>query len=570
MLRLAREGVLPGEDPVPGDARRHRPQLPRGARRPATSGSTELGVQLIVASVAGGDRPRHGRASGRTARRNRIQTAGAARRHREAPASTPLFGGARRDEEKARAKERVFSFRDEFGQWDPKNQRPELWNLYNGRHPPGRAASGSSRCRTGPSSTSGTTSRREEHRDPVDLLRPRARGRSSATGCCSPSTSSSARATARTVRRADGALPHRRRRDPAPAAVRVRRRHRRQGHRRGRRRPGSPSAAPPAATTGSARPPWRTARRRATSDGTSAAVRHRRLGRRRQVHPHRAAAATTPSRSSRTSSRPSSGQPATAGDDYTDLALLTDGLRAEREQGITIDVAYRYFATPARKFIIADTPGHIQYTRNMVTGASTADLGAGARRRPQGPHRAEPPARRSSRRCCGCRTWCCAVNKMDLVDYVAGGLRADPRRVHRLRDQAATSPTSTVIPISALQGDNVVTRSRATCPGTTARRCCTTSSTSTSPATATWSTSASRCSTSSARSPTQYHDYRGYAGQVAGGVLKPGDEVVVLPVGLTSTIAAHRHRRRGGRRGVPADVGHGPARGRRRRLAAAT
>ena len=81
------------------------------------------------------------------------------------------------------------------------------------------------------------------------------------------------------------------------------------------------------------------------------------------------------------------------GYDYTDLALLTDGLRSEREQGITIDVAYRYFATPNRKFIIADTPGHVQYTRNMVTGASTADLGPGARRRPPGPDRAVPPAR---------------------------------------------------------------------------------------------------------------------------------------------------------------------------------
>ena len=102
-------------------------------------------------------------------------------------------------------------------------------------------------------------------------------------------------------------------------------------------------------------------------------VRHRRLGRRRQVHPDRPAAARLqgdlrgPARGRRA--------PPARGYDYTDLALLTDGLRSEREQGITIDVAYRYFATPNRKFIIADTPGHVQYTRNMVTGASTADLG---------------------------------------------------------------------------------------------------------------------------------------------------------------------------------------------------
>ena len=93
------------------------------------------------------------------------------------------------------------------------------------------------------------------------------------------------------------------------------------------------------------------------------------------------------------------------GEDYTNLALLTDGLRAEREQGITIDVAYRYFATPRRKFIIADTPGHIQYTRNMVTGASTADLAVILVDARNGLTRAVPPARVPHHACCGCRTW---------------------------------------------------------------------------------------------------------------------------------------------------------------------
>src|SRR5215210_6162479 len=112
------------------------------------------------------------------------------------------------------------------------------------------------------------------------------------------------------------------------------------------------------------------------------------------------------------------------GHEYTDLSLLTDGLRSEREQGITIDVAYRYFATPERKFIIADTPGHVQYTRNMVTGASTADLGL-----------------------------VLAVNKMDLVDY--------DEKVYNNIHQEFTSfatklniPDLVIIPISALKGDN--------------------------------------------------------------------------------------------------------------------
>jgi bifunctional enzyme CysN/CysC len=223
------------------------------------------------------------------------------------------------------------------------------------------------------------------------------------------------------------------------------------------------------------------------------------------------------------------------GSEYTDLALLTDGLRAEREQGITIDVAYRYFATPKRKFIIADTPGHIQYTRNMVTGASTADLAIilvdarnglveQSRRHAflasllQVPHLVV------------------AINKMDLVDWD----QATFDRIHneftafaarlRIRDLM-------VIPISALNGDNIVERSAA------------------SP----WYDGssllhhlenvhvASDRNLIDVRFPVQYvirpqskeyPDYRGYAGQVAGGVLKPGDTVTVLPSGFSTTIEA--------------------------------
>ncbi|HET6627823.1 MAG TPA: GTP-binding protein [Nocardioidaceae bacterium] len=223
------------------------------------------------------------------------------------------------------------------------------------------------------------------------------------------------------------------------------------------------------------------------------------------------------------------------GFDYTDLALLTDGLRSEREQGITIDVAYRYFATPNRKFIIADTPGHIQYTRNMVTGASTADLGLVLVDARQG---LTEQSRRHAVLLSLLRVphLVLAVNKMDLVDYD----EATFRRIHREFTAFASKlqiPDLTIIPISALKGDNVVTRSQ-NMP---------------------WyeGTSlihhlenvhvASDRDLIDARLPVQYvirpksdeyHDYRGYAGQVAGGVFKPGDEVVVLPSGLTSTIEA--------------------------------
>jgi bifunctional enzyme CysN/CysC len=223
------------------------------------------------------------------------------------------------------------------------------------------------------------------------------------------------------------------------------------------------------------------------------------------------------------------------GDEYTNLALLTDGLRAEREQGITIDVAYRYFATPRRKFIVADTPGHIQYTRNMVTGASTANAAlilVDARK----------GVLEQSRRHAFLTSLLrvphlvLCVNKMDLVDYDEAVFDAI---AHEFRNFAAKLDIGdlTIIPMSALAGDNVVTRS-ASMP---------------------WyeGTSllhhleelhiASDRNLIDVRFPVQYvirpfsgsHlDYRGYAGQVAGGVMKPGDDVVVLPSGLTSRVAA--------------------------------
>ena len=223
------------------------------------------------------------------------------------------------------------------------------------------------------------------------------------------------------------------------------------------------------------------------------------------------------------------------GDDYTNLALLTDGLRAEREQGITIDVAYRYFATPRRKFIIADTPGHVQYTRNMVTGASTADLAiilVDARK----------GMLEQSRRHAFLATLLrvphlvVAVNKMDLVDYahdVYEGIRDDFTSFAAKLEVADL----TVIPISALRGDNIVSRSAAM----------------------PWYEGpsllhhlehvhvASDRNLIDARFPVQYvlrpqsaqfPDYRGYAGTVSGGVFKVGDDVVLLPSGFETRVQA--------------------------------
>ncbi len=223
------------------------------------------------------------------------------------------------------------------------------------------------------------------------------------------------------------------------------------------------------------------------------------------------------------------------GDTYLNLALLTDGLRAEREQGITIDVAYRYFHTPRRKFIIADTPGHEQYTRNMVTGASTADLSVvlvDARKgvSEQTSRHAYIASLLQIPHLVVC------VNKMDLVDYDEEVFYAI---LEEMTDWAARLqiPDITFIPISALHGDNVVQRSWAM----------------------PWYGGAPLLyhlehvviaparNLADVRFPVQWvirpnddehHDYRGYAGQVAGGVLRPGGEVMVLPSGQRTQISA--------------------------------
>ena len=223
------------------------------------------------------------------------------------------------------------------------------------------------------------------------------------------------------------------------------------------------------------------------------------------------------------------------GHEYTDLSLVTDGLRAEREQGITIDVAYRYFATPKRKFIIADTPGHIQYTRNMVTGASTAQLAivlVDAR------HGLLEQSRRHTflASLLGIEHIVLAVNKMDLIDWDKEAFEAIRDEFHAFATRLDVQDVLT-IPMSALHGDNVVTKSDNT----------------------PWYDGPALLShleevyvaadrnLVDVRFPVQYvirpqtrehQDHRSYAGTVASGVMRPGDEVIVLPTGKPTRITA--------------------------------
>ena len=223
------------------------------------------------------------------------------------------------------------------------------------------------------------------------------------------------------------------------------------------------------------------------------------------------------------------------GDENINLALLTDGLRAEREQGITIDVAYRYFATPKRKFIIADTPGHIQYTRNMVTGASTANLAlilVDAR------NGVVEQTRRHSfiADLLGIKHIAVCINKMDLVGYEEEVYEKVLRQFSDFASRLENISEVTFIPLSALKGDNIVERSE-NMP---------------------WYKGApllyhlenvyigSDANHVDSRFPVQWvirphsdkhHDFRGFAGRVAGGVFKRGDEITALPSGFTSRIS---------------------------------
>ncbi|MBO8185431.1 sulfate adenylyltransferase subunit 1 [Streptomyces spirodelae] len=223
------------------------------------------------------------------------------------------------------------------------------------------------------------------------------------------------------------------------------------------------------------------------------------------------------------------------GQEAPDLALLTDGLRAEREQGITIDVAYRYFATPRRRFILADTPGHVQYTRNMVTGASTAELAVVLVDARNG---VVEQTRRHAAVAALLRVphVVLAVNKMDLVGYAEDVFAAIADEFSGYATSLGV-PEVTTIPISALEGDNVVTPSAHMdwYSGPTVLEHLETVPVTHDP------------TDDPARFPVQYvirpqtaehPDYRGYAGQLASGVLRVGDRVTVHPSGRSSTIEA--------------------------------
>jgi sulfate adenylyltransferase large subunit len=223
------------------------------------------------------------------------------------------------------------------------------------------------------------------------------------------------------------------------------------------------------------------------------------------------------------------------GHDYVDLALLTDGLRAEREQGITIDVAYRSFVTSRRRFQLADAPGHVQYTRNMVTGASTADLGVILVDARKG---VVEQTRRHSYIVSMLQLphVVYVVNKMDLVDFSEERFDDIARALAELSAQLGLKDV-TVIPVSALKGDNVVDRTDAM-PWYAGQTLL---------AHLEGIELAADINIDVRRFPVQWvirpmaeehHDYRGYAGQVASGLWQKGDEVVVLPSGLRSRVAA--------------------------------
>ncbi len=480
MLRLAQKAFWPSRLPVPGHARGHRPQLPRGASTSATGG--------WPSSRPGWWWPRS---------RSPSTPAGWPRNPdptRRATACRPgpccdaimgnrfdaVFGGARRDEEKARAKERVFSFRDEFGQWDPKNQRPELWSLYNGRHHQAE------HIRVFPLSNWTELDIWQyiepgAARDPVHLLLPPPSGlpaRRHAAG----------RRTAHEPGRGGGdlrghrPLPHGRRHDL----------HGRGGvdggepGRESSRRspcPGSPSAVPPGPTTGSASRPWRTASGRGTSNRGASPIRHRRLGRRRQEHPDRPAALRLqghlrgPARGGRARQPPSAAR-TTPTWPCSPTACGPSGSRASPSTSPT--------ATSPRRSGNSSSPTPRATSSTPATwspGHSTADLALVLVDARKG---IVEQTRRHAFLASLLRVphLVLCVNKMDLVDYDAVRLRVDQGGIQGLRHPSGGGRPHLHPHLGAerRQRRAAVAQHGA---GTRARRCCTTSSTSTSPPTAT-------------------------------------------------------------------------------------
>ena len=452
MLRLAEKAFWPARLPFPVmhvDTGHNFPEvLDFRDRRVA-----ELDAQLKVASVQESiDSGRVVEEPGPNPSRNRLQTRtllDAITEHR----FDAVFGGARRDEEKARAKERVYSFRDEFGQWDPKNQRPELWGLFNGRHRSGE------HIRVFPLSDWTELDIwqyiAQEHIEVPSIYFSHRRTVFRRDGMLLAVNQFVTVARRRGALRDQRPLPHRRRHDVHRGGG-VHGRDRRRDHRRdggvpahrARCHPGrrplqrGVDGGPQARGLLLDMELLRFATAGSVDDGKSTLI-GRLLYDSKAIFEDQLEAVERLSRQ--------------RGDEYTDLALLTDGLRAEREQGITIDVAYRYFATPLRKFIIADTPGHIQYTRNMVTGNSTADLTLVLVDARKG---IVEQTRRHAFLASLLRVphLLVCVNKMDLVDY-------DEAVFTRIREEFKAFATRlevtdlAFIPISALHGDNVVQRS---------------------------------------------------------------------------------------------------------------
>ncbi len=538
LLRLAEKAFRPGGFPFPVmhvDTGHNFPEVIEFRDRRVA----ELGVKLVVASVQGSiDRGRVVEQTGPRASRNQLQTTtllDAIEEH----GFDAAMGGARRDEERARAKERIFSFRDDFGQWNPRAQRPELWNLYNGRIRKGE------QIRVFPISNWTELDvwqyiAREQLELP-SIYFAHERQVFRRDGMIYAVSDHVERLPGEDPFDVMGQVPHRRRHD-LHRRGRVARVDDRRGRDRDRRhqchRARRDPRRRPRLRSGYGRPQAGRVLLMATSEQmmqsellrlvTAGSVddgKSTLLG--RLLYDTKQILADQLAHIEETSLR--------RGDGYVNLALLTDGLRAEREQGITIDVAYRSFVTPRRRFQLADAPGHVQYTRNMVTGASTADVAVILLDARNG---IVEQTRRHSyiAAILAIPHVVVAVNKMDLVDFSAERFAEVEADLRDLGDRLGLHDLR-AIPMSALRGDNVVERGDGMpwYEGPTLLEHLETVEI------------AGDRNLEDRRFPVQWvirpmsddhHDYRGYAGEVAGGIWRAGDDVVVLPSGRRTRVAS--------------------------------
>ena len=490
-----REGVPAGQVPVPGHARRHGAQLPRGDRVPRPPRRrARRAARRRVACRSRSTRAASSSRPGRARRGNQLQTTtllDAIEEH----GFDAAMGGARRDEERARAKERIFSFRDDFGQWNPRAQRPELWNLYNAPHPQGRARSASSRSRTGPSSTSGSTSRASSSSCRRSTSRTSARC-SGATGCSTPPPTFVERlpdeepftATVRFRTVGDmsctgGVVSH------AATIDEVVDRDRRDAHHRARR----DARRRPRHRGGDGGPQARWLLLSQMLAGRAAPPRHGGLGRRRQVDADRPAALRheadprRPARAHR-GDAPSGAATATSTSRCSPTACAPSASRASRSTSPTARSSTAAAPLPARRRARARAV-HAQHGHRRVDRGRGRDPASTRARASSSRRAATATSRRSSR----IPHVVVAVNKMDLVDFSRGALPRDrgrPPGARRAGSACTTSARSRCRRCAATTSSTAATR----CRGTTGRRCSSTSRRSSSPATATSTTAASRCS----------------------------------------------------------------------------